>query len=604
MKVETTPAVLYAAKSTDDPRGSIETQIADAKAMAEGAGWAVAGSYSDEAKSAYHGSRGDGLKSAREHAARLAAEHGEAMLVVQHTDRLARGDGVQAQHLVEVLLWGRNAGVRLRSVQDDSTGENVLMAAMMGERNFEDSKRKAAATAAGKRRAAERGESTGSVPDGYRIEKTASGTSVSRSVEQDPERKYIYRLIWDLALDGVTVRSIVRELATAGYMTAPRRAKPRPFDAARVDKALNNPFYAGLIVSRGEIIGAGKWEGYVEPDDWYRLREERKTRTRHRSEPVGRPDGGLLARLARCECGSAMVQQRGGQRKDGSRRRTYTCRTHMHRPDGCAVTPFDAEIAERMVLDGLDGLLGQAGIWAKALLAGREAQRGRLTTEAEAAAAEVTACEAAIEQIVERYDAAVVAGDESKIELAERAMAQRKLAARQAATRHEAATDALATEDQQPEEDAEVALARLYETLSARLGGARDDVRALNTALREHFDEMRLATGEDGQIQITPVLSAAAVQGLQRDNRRAIESGVPNAATDHEHWSYDPDPDDPEHYVLTPEAPVLTGVAQPGKQRPSRLPHNTRPGSWPGTAGGSPRRNKRGGVDRPPRSPS
>jgi len=586
------PAVIYAAKSTADQRGSIATQRADCEVMAEHEGWTVAESYSDEGASAYSGNRGDGLKQAREHAARLAAEHGEAMLVVQHSDRLARGDGVDFEDITDLRKWALKVGVRIRSVQDDSTADSRIMAAVMAERNFEDSRRKAAATAAGKRRAAERGESTGSVPDGFRIEYATSGTTVSRSVKQDPERKHIYRLIWDLALNGATVNSIVRELAARGYLTAPHRAKPRPFDAARVGKVIVNPFYAGLMVSRGEIIGEGKWEPYVQPEDWYRLRQERSSRARHRPEPVGRPPGGLLARLARCPCGSVMTQQRGGPRKDDSRKRTYTCVTHMHRRDGCSMTPFDAEVVERMVLDGLDDLLGQAGVWSSALRAGRDALRGRLTAEADAAAAEAAACEAAIERIVERYGDAVAAGDEDKIELAQRAMAQRKQAAQHAATRHQATTDALGAEDEHPEEDADLELARLYEALTAGLSAAGEDVRALNGVLREHFDAMHLAR-EDGLISITPVLSVAAVENLRRENDAAKRrtTGEPIAW---QHWSYDRDPADPEHYILTPGAPVLTGARQPGKQRRSRLPHNTRPGSSPSTAGGSPRRSKTG----------
>jgi DNA invertase Pin-like site-specific DNA recombinase len=97
-------AVIYAAKSTADVHGSIPTQLEDGRRLCERDGLTVAAEYHDEAKSAYHGSRGDGLARAKEHAKRIAAEHGEAALVVQHTDRLARGDAIQAAHLIEVVL--------------------------------------------------------------------------------------------------------------------------------------------------------------------------------------------------------------------------------------------------------------------------------------------------------------------------------------------------------------------------------------------------------------------------------------------------------------------------------------------------------------------
>jgi site-specific DNA recombinase len=615
------PAVVYAAKSTADPRGSIDAQTTDCEAMAAREGWAVAGAYSDEAASAYHGNRGDGLVQAREHAARLAAEHGEAMLLVQHTDRLARGDGVAAQHLVEVLLWARNADVRLRSVQDDSTGENLLMAAMMGERNHEDSKRKAAATAAGKRRAAERGEWCGAAPDGYFIERTADGTTIVRRVVVHPERWEVYRLLWDMAIDGATVNRIVRELTARGYRTAPRRARPRLFDAVRVGKVIVNPFYAGLMVSQGEIIGAGNWPAYVEPDDWHRITRERSERARYRPQPVGRPRGGLLARLARCECGAAAVQQWAGLRKDGTRKRNYVCTTHMHRRDGCSARPYDAEQIEQMVLGGLSELLGNASAWADALLGGREAERTRLTAVVEEAGREMKECERAIEQLSDKYDAAVIAGDEAEIALAKRAWVRRCQIAERASLRQQAATDALAAQVEQPEADADLALAQLWQSLSGGLKAAAGDVKAMNAALQETFDAFELHR-DASELRIQPVLSeVAAVQILRTPGHVPYPTRV-TARYPSMSLSVASEPEDaasPHGLALAnlveqddwvsleiSGPPTLTTEpsGQPGKQRPSHLPHNTRPGSSPGTAGGSSRRSRRGGSARPARSRS
>jgi hypothetical protein len=71
---------------------------------------------------------------------------------VQHSDRLARGDGVTADHLAEVFFELRRAGVQLRSVHDDGTFTNPMLVAAIGERNREDSARKSLACRAGKRR--------------------------------------------------------------------------------------------------------------------------------------------------------------------------------------------------------------------------------------------------------------------------------------------------------------------------------------------------------------------------------------------------------------------------------------------------------------------
>jgi DNA invertase Pin-like site-specific DNA recombinase len=520
-----TPAVLYAAKSTADPRGSIDTQCADCKAMAAREGWTVVGVYSDEAASAYRGNRGNGLVQAREHAERLAAEHGEAMLLVQHTDRLARGDGIAAQHLVEVLLWALKAGVRVRSVEDDSTGENLLNAVVMGQRNHEDSKRKSAACAAGKRRVAERGEWSGRTPDGYRVERSADGARVTRRVVIDSDRREVYRLVWDLALEGSTVNAIVRALNARGYLTAPYKgngdAKPKPFDAARVRKALDNPFYANLVAANGEIVREGHWPVYVEPDDWHRLRRERSERHHHRGEPVGRPPGGLLARLARCGgCGAALVHQRGRVRKDGTRRRTYCCTTHLFRPDGCRVLPYDAELVERMVLGGLDDLLGEGQAWADALLAGRDAERGRLQAEADAARAEREESTRAIEKLADRFDAATMADDGCALELASRSLAKRRKNMQRASTRLQALEGALAAVGDGPAGDGtDFVVAGLWRALSTGMEAAAGDVKAMNGVLRETFAALELHRDGD-DLRIVPVLSeGVAVQILRAPGR-------------------------------------------------------------------------------------
>src|SRR5690349_740291 len=121
------PVVIYGAKSTKDPHASIPTQLSDCRAAVEHAGerYLVA-EFSDEAASAFRGNRGSGLTVAKDAAIRAAREHGTAELWVQHSDRLARGDGITADHLAEVWFALRRHGVRLRSVQDDSNLEDAI----------------------------------------------------------------------------------------------------------------------------------------------------------------------------------------------------------------------------------------------------------------------------------------------------------------------------------------------------------------------------------------------------------------------------------------------------------------------------------------------
>src|SRR3954447_23425291 len=94
-----TPVVIYAAKSTADRKGSIPTQLSDCHAMAEREGWRVVAEHQDEGFSAFKGSRGPGLEAAVKTAVAAAEEHGSCMLLAQHSDRFARGDGIKARHL-------------------------------------------------------------------------------------------------------------------------------------------------------------------------------------------------------------------------------------------------------------------------------------------------------------------------------------------------------------------------------------------------------------------------------------------------------------------------------------------------------------------------
>ena len=149
-------AIIYAAKSSPDERGSIPDQVKECRALAEREGYEVIAVYSEENVSAYHDDRGPELARALAH----AAQEGAA-LIVWHSDRLARGDGEKNRHLVEILLEAMHEGFTLRSVEDDRTFESVSLAAQMGDRNHEDSRRKSAAVRAGLARRRAQGKRVG-----------------------------------------------------------------------------------------------------------------------------------------------------------------------------------------------------------------------------------------------------------------------------------------------------------------------------------------------------------------------------------------------------------------------------------------------------------
>ena len=186
-----TACVIYAAKSTADEHGSIQSQLERCREHAARQGWQVAGEYHDEAASAYKRSRGPGLKSAKAHASTLATENGEAVLLVFATDRLARGDGRTAAHLVEYVLEAMKAGYHIEAVSEDLGGEMALvLASLYGQRAHADSRAKSAHVRAGKRRAAERGRRNGGPrPFGYEhVARLVDGV-VTSSLEVVPRKR-------------------------------------------------------------------------------------------------------------------------------------------------------------------------------------------------------------------------------------------------------------------------------------------------------------------------------------------------------------------------------------------------------------------------------
>lgn len=116
--------VIYAARSKEDTEGSIPSQLNDARHMAAREGWEVIGEYADDGYSAWKGNRGPALKDATRHAAEAARQHGATvMLLAQHSDRFARGEGLRPgapQHLAELFIQMRRRDVHLRSVRPGS----------------------------------------------------------------------------------------------------------------------------------------------------------------------------------------------------------------------------------------------------------------------------------------------------------------------------------------------------------------------------------------------------------------------------------------------------------------------------------------------------
>jgi len=521
--------VIYGAKSTADVRGSIQTQLDDCRLAVAREGGVVVDEFTDENKSAWSSNRGDGLSAAKACAVALASEHGEAQLWVQHSDRLARGDGLKADHLAEIFFAMRKLNVTLRSVDDNNNLGDPLRAVLIGERNSEDSERKAHAVRAGMFRSRERGDggwfARGPHVDGYEVLREFEGSKLVYTVIKSPERANIYELIWEMAIAGRSLQAIQLECSSRGFVTAPQRRDhlPKPFDVGRLNHTVRNPRYAGLVHHEGKIIGEGDWPRYVEPEDFHRLQADRTARNGSRRRP-GRPvKGYLLDELAICGvCGGHLqTRTRHKPRADGSLTRRYACARHegLYHPaavEWCSAVPFDAVEVDRLVLSGIDALLKDAEALRDQIEAGRTAEIERLGAVVSSAREEAAKADATARKAQGRYERALADGDDDAAEIAMTAVKNIRAEASRARARLDAALDALQVDDQP--DDRGVA-ARIWDALSGRVTDADGDIRKLNAALREWFAAFELRRDSDGALFALPVLSATAVQRLLLDPR-------------------------------------------------------------------------------------
>jgi DNA invertase Pin-like site-specific DNA recombinase len=334
-----TVAVIYAAKSTEDKHGSIPDQLADCRAMAAREGWPVVAEDQDENESAYHGSRGDGLARQKAKAEGLVAEGRRVVLIVQHSDRLARGDGgKEAAHLVEFSLWRAKSGVEIRSVQDDATWTTPmghLIPALMGERNLEDSRRKGLAVKDGiKRRAVERRQFIGGRrPFGYRHRDTTDDGRETGPLVIDQSEAAVVRRIFAEYLAGRAQNAIAVDLLHDKVPTL----TGGNWYATTVAGMLKNPLYIGQVVHNG-AAHPGSHEPIIDQATWEQACELRDGRTAQ-GRPRGRRTAGrhlLTERLLVCTCGASMspVTKRPA---NGRVYEVYVCVRRLHHgPSACA----------------------------------------------------------------------------------------------------------------------------------------------------------------------------------------------------------------------------------------------------------------------------
>jgi site-specific DNA recombinase len=344
-----TLAVSYGAKSTEDKKGSIPTQLADCRAAAEAEGREIVAEYQDESASAYRGNRGQGLTDAKEHAIRLGAE-----LWVQHSDRVARGDGITADHLAEVWFALRRAGVRMRSVQDDHNLDDAIRVVLIGERNNEDSDRKAAATRAGHARRAAKGLPMGFIPVGYKavpVVDEHGQTKLRRDGKAetervlDSERAALVERIMGAIEVGHSFGQVSRMLNAEGLRTN----RGGEWTTRAVRRVVMNEDYTGTT-GYPVIIERVRWQAIQD-----RLKRLDPVTVQARKGGRPAPEDFLLHGLVFClTCGSPLRvrRYRGGTR-------VYRCRNVFDGRALCDAAPVRADLAESHVMAHFDRIIGE-----------------------------------------------------------------------------------------------------------------------------------------------------------------------------------------------------------------------------------------------------
>lgn len=377
-------AVLYAAKSSPDERESIPDQLRDGHGLADRENLKVVGEYFEENQSAYKGDRGPELANALAHAGEVGAQ-----LIVQHSDRLARGDGSLARHLAELYFTANRAGITLRSVQDDSTFDSPILVAVMGERNMEDSRRKSAAVKAGHARRRKRGKYPGGpAPYGYLRRRNEDDELM---LVPDPALVPVVQRIYTEYIAGVPQLTIARNMDADGIPTH-RGGK---WHQGTVANILSKPVYIGMLEDEGELVEATH-DPIIDRETWdqaARLREQKAT---HTQGGRGRPSAGnhlFVKGHLRCKCGGSFMP-RTDRRDDGSLYESYVCYEHRRDPTACS----QGAVARHIVDESVFNYFSQVGL-------DIEATREQLSAALDRRVTEVRGILSAAEQAAQEAEA-------------------------------------------------------------------------------------------------------------------------------------------------------------------------------------------------------
>ncbi len=288
---------VYARKSTDDSSRQIRSigdQIGEVKDLADRAGLEVVETFVER-----QSAKVPGRLVFNEMLDRI--ERGEANgIIAWHPDRLARNwvDGGRVIHLLDA---GKLVDLRFPTFTFEPSAQGKFMLGMMFSQskyyvdNLSENIRR------GKRRKILDGYWPSSAPAGYMVE---PGT---KRIVPDPVNAPLVKEMFELYASGdYTIQHLRAIMEDRGL----RGRRGRPLSLARVQHALQNPFYYGVMRFRGEYY-EGKHTPLTTQAIFDRCREVMNERSNNVG-PSRRPYFLLgLMRCGVCGCAVTMERQKG-----------------------------------------------------------------------------------------------------------------------------------------------------------------------------------------------------------------------------------------------------------------------------------------------------
>jgi DNA invertase Pin-like site-specific DNA recombinase len=507
------PAVVYAAKSTQDRRRSIDTQLEDARWKCAEEGWDIIGRpFSDEGFSAYRGNRGPDLAAAIEFAAAEAARRGApVMLVAQAVDRVARGAGDapnSARHASELWHELRRRDVWMRTAEDDEATRDAGSIAAAGEAAMRESRRRSSATRKGLRRRAGRGEAVGAIPFGYRAQVVIeNGQAVTRRVI-DPEAAALVERIMAAVESGRTFGDVSRALNAEGARTV----RGGHWTTRAVRRVVLNEDYTGST-GYPPIMDADRWERIVAG-----VRRMDPAAVQARKGGRRPSEAYLLRGVAFCSaCGAAMYTH-----QYASVGRAYRCANVIQATGLCDTPAIPAATVEAKALEHLADFKLDVDAWLRDRAAEMRVERAGLEREAARLRDEVRRIDRRIRGTRRQHEAALDAGEDDLAATALREIAryEDELRGKAAEVREKEAQ----VEEWTAEPEIDAALDyynEIQELIAGRLSRARGAVE-INAALRSLLDGAWMVRNDRQGVVVDFVL---------RGQPRVVISGPDDALT-------------------------------------------------------------------------